>query len=398
MQENGSLASTGHCLASGPATVAGAGEVSGAGRLAARVAGAGPARALLVVGGGFARRPWRSRVLEGLAGTSLEVAVHDGAPTPGSVVALAAHARRYRPGVIIGVGGGSVIDAAKCAAILAQTPALDTGAVRRLCADGAGGQGLPVIAIPTTPGTGAEATPFATIWDTGRGRKLSLRGAALLPAAAILDPDLLAGLPGAQLASCMLDTLAQGMEAAWSAAGDDTASAFGQAALAELRGPLGAGPRPPGAAERRALILAGHYSGRAIAIAGTTLCHALSYPLTLRYGLAHGHACGLTLGRVLAYNRAVSGGDCADPRGPARVRQVTDACLAAVGAAGPAELSRRVAGFLAAAGLPASTDFGAATGSIVADALSYDRAGNNPRRPDPGVLVRLLTAAHEPHQ
>lgn len=289
------------------------------------------------------------------------------------------------------------MDAAKCTAVLIGQPELDSGVVRQLCAEGVPGPGLPVVAVPTTPGTGAEATPFATVWDRDQGRKLSLRGQALLPSVAVLDSDLLVGLSRKQLASCVLDTIAQGIEASWSTGADDAAERFGHAALAQVCGLLdntrcqsldAADPR-----RRQALLLAGHYSGRAIAIAGTTLCHALSYPLTLRYGLPHGHACGVTLGRVIEYNAAVDGSDCADSRGPERVRQAVSAAVSAAGATSVSDLAQRVDAFMLAAGLCPGINLSVDVHTVATEALGYDRSRNNPRRVDQRRLVQLLTTA-----
>jgi alcohol dehydrogenase class IV len=420
-----------HRGGSGPSTLIGAGSVTALARVAEETAGAafGPARIVLVVGAGFRRRAWRHRVLGALGAgpydgrggarahrrrARLVVAVHEGPPTPDSVAGLARRVHAHRPDLVVAVGGGSVMDAAKSAAALARYPRHDRELVLRCCANGqpgggspapAGGSGdsgdaaVPVVAVPTTPGTGAEATPFATVWDVEAGRKLSLRGPDLQPAAAILDADLLVGLPAERLAGCMLDSVAQGIEASWSTRADEEAETFGQAAVRELSGLLDRAPEGLDAAARQSLMLAGHYSGRAIAIAGTTLCHALSYPITLRYGLAHGHACGLTLARVLAFNAQVEDADCEDPRGARRVRRAIAGSVAAADAGDVDELARRVEAFLAAARLATlatlspAAELAAAAGEIAHDALSYDRAGNNPRRPDREKVVRLLTAA-----
>ncbi|MBN6051141.1 iron-containing alcohol dehydrogenase, partial [Nonomuraea sp. RK-328] len=360
-----------------------------------------PPRVLLVVGGGFARRPWRERVLAALRPAPVRVAVQPGMPTPGCVARLAGEARAHRADVVVAVGGGSVMDAGKAAAALAASSdlaaapdraatGLTAGRVAEACEDGVSGPGLPVVAVPTTPGTGAEATPFATVWDVERRRKLSLRGAAVRPAVALLDPALLAGLPGDQLAASLLDTLAQGVEAAWSTRADERAEALGAAAWAESATFLDR-PRPLGPAGRRAVLLAGHYAGRAIAIAGTTICHALSYPITLRHGVRHGHACGLTLAPVLRHNAAVTEADCADPRGPERVRAAVAGVVRAAGAADPDDLARRVEAFLAAADLPPVTGIRDDADRIAAEALGYDRAASNPRHVDAPTLARLLT-------
>lgn len=362
--------------------------------------GIGAGSVLLVVSEGFRDRPWHNELIDGLAGTSFQVAIHSGMPTPQSVLRVADQVRRQRPAALAAIGGGSVLDAAKSAAVLARLGSPDVADVRALCdRQLAGGdpperddlpeRGVPVVAVPTTPGTGAEATPFATVWDTDAGRKLSLRAPGMLPAAVVLDPDLLAGLPPSQLASCLLDSLAQGIEANWSTGSDATVELLSRTALSYLARFLGGTPDDD-PVTRGHLQLAGHLAGRAIATAGTTLCHALSYPLTLRYGLPHGHACGLTLSRVLNYNAAVSDQDCADPRGPERVSEAISASVAATGARGVPDLAHKIDAFVAAHS--PTIDLTAGADAIVSEALSYDRAGNNPRRLDQRTLTKLLAS------
>jgi len=381
-------------LFGGPRTLIGAGR---AGAVAEEIKAAaddrGPCpRVLLVTGAGFSGRSWSSGLLAALRPFRPCVCVQSGMPTPASVAQLIRTIREHRAEVVVAVGGGSVMDAAKAAAALATGPDVTPASVARACESDVRRQGLPVVALPSTPGTGAESTPFATIWDLTRGRKLSLRGDPVRPAATILDPDLLLGLSPEQLATGMLDTLAQGVEAAWSTQADARAETLGAAAWAQLTELLDRPPHRPTAGERQALLLAGHLSGRAIAIAGTTVCHALSYPLTLRYGLSHGHACGVTLARVTRFNAEVRAADCADARGAGRVREAIAAVAAAAGARDAAALAGRVEAFLARADLPRVPDLSRDAAWIAEQALGYDRAGNNPRHLDVPTLIRLLTS------
>ncbi|MEU4833780.1 iron-containing alcohol dehydrogenase [Streptosporangium sp. NPDC023615] len=386
-------------LMKSPRTLIGAGRAASVAKEAETVSRgtSRPVRVLLVVGAGFPRRPWHTAVVDALRPVRLHVAVQPSMPTPASVARLAGEARAHRADVVVAVGGGSVLDGAKAAAALSYEPADPTcESVVDACDGTAPAAGLPVVAVPTTPGTGAEATPFATIWDVDRGRKLSLRGDSVLPAVAILDPDLLLGLPGTRLACSLLDTFAQALEGAWSTRADERAEALGAAAWARLSGFLDRpdrSPRAPEAWERQDALLAGHYAGRAIAVAGTTVCHALSYPLTLRYGLDHGQACGVTLGRVLRYNAAVEDADCADARGAGRVRAAIARVVAAAGADDASTLARRIESFLASSGLPPVPDLRPDAARIAAEALGYDRAGNNPRRLSIEDLTLLLTTA-----
>ncbi|WP_033213686.1 iron-containing alcohol dehydrogenase [Kitasatospora phosalacinea] len=349
-------------------------------------------RGVLVVGGGFASRDWAPGVRAALRPAGLAVLVHRGTTTPRSVAELAAGLRAERAEVVVALGGGSVLDAAKAAAVLAahERPDADLVVARCLGRTPATGPGIPVIAVPTTAGTGAEATPFATVWDLARGRKLSLAGSGVRPLAAVLDPDLLAGLDRNALAAGVLDTLCQAVEAAWSIRSGPESTAWGLRALGQAAPALDrAAAGTPGAAERLALQRAGHASGQAIALAQTSSCHAVSYALTLRLGLSHGHACGVALGPLLRHNAAVTEADCADPRGTAHVRRLI-ADLAAPLGGSPAEAAARVEGFLAGSGLARLDELPVSAEEVAADALSYPRCHDNPRRLSHDSLSRLL--------
>lgn len=208
---------------------------------------------------------------------------------------------------VVAVGGGSAMDTGKVLAALARArrsgdarPALE--AALRGRAVEAGGS-LPVVCVPTTAGTGAEVTPFATVWDGERMLKASVAGPGMFPAAAVVDPDLTVSLPESETVSTGLDALSQGLEAWWNRNAGPVTDAFATRAarlaletLEPLVGDLG--DRSLRAAMSEASLLAG------LAISGTrtAAAHSISYPLTLRFGIPHGLACGFTLPVILQYN------------------------------------------------------------------------------------------------
>jgi alcohol dehydrogenase class IV len=122
------------------------------------------------------------------------------------------------------------------------------------------------------------------------------------------------------------------------------------------------------------------------------LCHALSYPLTLHYGVWHGHACGLTLGGVLRYNSEVTADDCTHPGGPSHVRAIVGRILVAMRCQSPAAAAARIDELMAAANLAAYRHGDYEDALIAGEAISYDRAGNNPRRFDKNQLTALIAA------
>ncbi len=152
------------------------------------------------------------RMHDALAAQGLVVHVFDGvSPNPRSdeVDAATAIARRQGCGVVIGVGGGSAIDAAKAAAV-----SIDYKSVREIIGETvpANVRRLPIIAIPTTAGTGAEVTKGAIIKDTVRGFRSGVRGDGLFPAVALVDPDLSESMPRHIACATAFDALTHAIE------------------------------------------------------------------------------------------------------------------------------------------------------------------------------------------
>ena len=117
---------------------------------------------------------------------------------------------------VIGIGGGSSLDAAKIFAVALQ--AKDNAALSRVFRDGmpaAWARDVTLITVPTTSGTGAEVTPFATLWDRRRSRKYSVSGDAVYPDLAVLDPMLTITLPPDQTLFTGLDATSHALESLW---------------------------------------------------------------------------------------------------------------------------------------------------------------------------------------
>ena len=331
---------------------------------------------LLVFGATSASRPWRRRVTRELAGLRPDVVEHARRyPTEESVAAVADAVRACGTGIVVAVGGGSVLDAAKVA--------------RARLAEERGDGSPALVAVPTTPGTGAEVTPFATVWDFERPQKDSVASPEVRPTAAVVDPELTTTMDRREYGSSALDALVQGVEAAWSTRSTAESIALGLTATGLAREAYEAAVEEPGnLGARTAVSLAGLHSGRAIAVSQTTACHAISYPLTLRAGVRHGHACSLPLGAVLAYNARP--GDCADPRGPEHVRDVVRRILRALGAREPRQVNAVLARFRRLAGLEEWSEVAVDAASVAAQAVTYGRLSNNPRRLSGEQLLALL--------
>lgn len=261
---------------------------------------------------------------------------------------------------LISLGGGSAMDTAK--AIKSMLIAPDSSAALRgdLPADAV----LPHIAIPGTAGTGAEATQFSVVYVDGQ--KASLSHPALLPDGVLLDADLLNTLPEYHKKSCAMDALCQGIESYW--AKDATDESQVQAYLAiigvldNLRAYLAGDAH---AAE--AMLDAAYRSGRAIQISRTTAAHAMSYQITKKLGLAHGHACMLTL--PVLWDKMIDNTDC--------LPVLMD--LAQKMRLGSEYMgSRLLAGILIDLGLEPETMPDEATLDVLADSVNTERLGNHP--------------------
>jgi len=198
--------------------------------------------------------------------------------------------------ILVAFGGGSAMDSAKAlAAALAGGPGWSLA--RQLAQPPAPlAAALPVCCLPTTVGTGAEVTPFATIWDRKRRKKHSLDAPGLFPKAAFLEPESTLSLPESQLRWGALDAISHALESLWNRRATPVSLAWARESLAVA---LAAFPqalaRPDDLAARAALQQSGLLAGLAISQNRTALAHAVSYPLTAAFGLPHGLAASFTL-------------------------------------------------------------------------------------------------------
>lgn len=283
----------------------GRGRLSELGRAAAEWGG----HALLVTGGrsleagGLLDEVLALLSRAGVAATRFQAA---GEPDVEAADAGAALARREGCDLVVAVGGGSVMDAAKAVAALATNGgvALDymevIGRGRPLTRPG-----LPLVAVPTTAGTGAEVTRNAVLGHAASRRKASLRSRHLLPRVALVDPALTDTLPPAMTAASGLDAVTQLIEALLSRRANPMAAAL---ALDGLSRAVAALPRAfADGADRRArddMALAALQSGLALGSAGLGAVHGFSGPLGGRFPIPHGLACAALLPHAFAVNAA----------------------------------------------------------------------------------------------
>jgi alcohol dehydrogenase class IV len=155
---------------------------------------------------------------------------------------------------------------------------------------------LPCIAIPTTAGTGSEATHFSVVYKNKV--KFSVADPRMIPATVILNPALTAQMSPYQTACTGMDALAQGIESYWAVGATGESWEYAEKAIRQAWLFLEKAVKNPDTESRQNMLEAAYWSGRAINISKTTLCHALSYSLTSYFGYPHGHAVALLLPAV----------------------------------------------------------------------------------------------------
>jgi phosphonate metabolism-associated iron-containing alcohol dehydrogenase len=203
--------------------------------------------------------------------------------------------------VVIGLGGGSAIDTAKAVSVLSR----NQGLVNEYLSGNKkiANRGVPLIAIPTTAGTGTEVTQYASFVNERKKRKLSLSHEFIHPSVAIVDPILTVTMPKFVTATTGLDALAQCIESYWSRKHTPMSDIFALNGIDLIFENLVNAFNFPGNIEfREKMALASLFSGIAISIARTTIVHSVSYPLTVHFKVTHGLACALTLPSFMRYN------------------------------------------------------------------------------------------------
>lgn len=264
----------------------------------------GVGRALLVTSPSFVRRGIAGSLLQA-CGSALVGVYGDVSPNPDVVQcdACAAMLRALRCDGVVALGGGSVIDCAKAASVFCLSGSPAAG---YLAADKpVPAQHLPLVAVPTTSGTGSEVTSVSVLSDHARGIKAPMAADSFFPAVALVDPDLTLTVPPRLTAITGFDALCHAVEAYWSRNHRPVCDALAvEAAGTLLRNIAAAVDRPDDAGVRLAMSQGSLMAGLAFAMPKTSAPHACSYPLTNLLGIPHGEACALTLDWFIRFNSA----------------------------------------------------------------------------------------------
>ena len=353
-----------------------------AGRLHEFVTAVGRAehlRALVITDPGVRVTPGFDRALAALSSSSIEARIDDSVesnPRLSSAARLAARATDESIDVLVGFGGGSVLDAAKAAAMLARNPGDPRTYIGR---NRFANSPLPFVAVPTTCGTGSEVTWVAVLSDPENATKVSIKGDAMFPNAAVVDADLLAGLPPHLVASTGLDALTHALEALTVNCSNPVSDALATEASLLLLQWLEVAVHEADGSARQHVARASTLAGMAFGNADVGAVHCLSESIGGIHDLPHGLLNAVLLTPVLrAHGVAVQG-----PLA-AFARRLPGTELAAPDNELAGSFLDRVESLTRACGLPAYADLSvphdaAARMQIAEAAAANGSNGSNPR-------------------
>ena len=267
------------------------------------VADFGATRALIISDQGVARAGLIARPQALLEAAGVAVTVLDNTPPEpdvDQVEAIFAAARAQSFDLVIGIGGGSAMDVAKIVAVLLNNPVtlrelLNKAPIAK--------RGIPTLMIPTTAGTGSEATPNSIFLVPEDELKVGIVSPRLVPDCVILDPGLSVGLPPAITASTGMDALTHAIECYMSKKGNPFSELLALKAITLItRSIRRAFSHGSDLDARHDMLLGALYGGMCIATSSTTAVHALAYPLGGKYRIAHGVSNAILLPYVMRFN------------------------------------------------------------------------------------------------
>lgn len=281
--------------------------------------------------------------------------------------------------LVISIGGGSVMDMGKLVTILSVNdgnPEEFITGNKKVIVDG-----RPLIAIPTTSGSGSEATHFAVVYIDKQ--KYSLAHQYMLPNFSIIDPLFTYSLPAKISATTGIDALSQAIESYWSIHSTEESKGYAKKALTLVLKNLEKAVNTSDKSSKNNMSVSAHFAGKAINISKTTASHALSYPLTIHFGVPHGHAVGLTLSNLLIYNSKAIENDVVDTRGIRYLKETLNELYSIFGVSSSEEVQQIIDGLLINIGLSTKlSTLGIETKDIevILNEFSEERAANNPRK------------------
>ena len=282
--------------------------------------------------------------------------------------------------LIAAVGGGSAIDVAKCIKLF-STMNPDENYLTQDKKDSR----IPLMAVPTTAGTGSESTKYAVIYD--KGEKQSVADESILPDFVVFEPELLKTLPDYQRKTTMMDALCHSVESFWSVNSTEESKILSLKALKMILQYKDAYLSNTDEGNEK-MLLASNLAGQAIHITQTTAVHAMCYKITSLYGISHGHAAALCLPAVWNYmleNTAL----CADIRGEKYLKSILRRLAEAMGSVSLENSVVKVKRMIDSLGLeyPALKDI--AELEVLADSVNPIRLKNHPVLMEREAFIKL---------
>ena len=294
--------------------------------------------------------------------------------------------------LVIALGGGSAIDMAKSISFLAAQPEEPERYIKKEI--NPTNKPKILVAVPTTAGTGSEATHFAVVY-IGKTKYSLGHQEWMLPRYVFLDPALTFDLPKYITASTGIDALCQAIESYWSTQSTGESKKYARQAIPLILANLTAAVNAPSPKNREVMLLGANLAGKAINISKTTACHSVSYPITSYFGVSHGHACALTLGEMCLFNSKVTENDCLDKRGAKYVQQNLSELCSLFQTQTPEQLQHKIHQLINQIGLNTKlTDLNITAPEhhdlIVANGFNPERVKNNPRELTEIALRNIL--------
>ncbi len=287
--------------------------------------------------------------------------------------------RENRCDLIAAVGGGSAMDVAKCIKLFCKADDNTDWLESKIIPND-----VEFLSVPTTAGSGSEATRFAVIYKNGE--KKSAGDESSLPGTVLFDPDVLKTLPLYQKKSTMMDALCHAVESFWSVASNDESRKFSKEAIdliLENMDAYLAGEKDGNVN----MLKAANLAGKAINITQTTAGHAMCYKLTTTYGLAHGHAAALCNCVLIKYMTANTD-KCTDKRGEEHLKKTFSALAEIFGLNDAGELAGKFTSIVRKLEL-APPEIKPKDLSMLKETVNTDRLKNNPVMLSADVIAEL---------
>lgn len=347
----------------------------------------GKSSALIVTDANLAKSGALDGVLDALRAANLRIEVFDGVepnPTDQNVEAGAEKLRELGDACVIPIGGGSSMDCGKSVALLAA----NGGTVEELQSSNPANATAPVIAVPTTAGTGSETNSACVITNTRLGRKTYVMHPSITPAFAVLDPELTIGLPTYPTATCGYDVLTHAVEAFVSVRSSAYSDAIALEAIGKVANHLRNAVQDGSDIEARSQMLLGSaMAAQAFNVSGLGSVHGTGHAISARLNAAHGQTLATMLPHVMEYNMPEREEKYAQvarilaPNGPATGTGAIDAAI---------QLRSDIGIDKSISDLGGTDDL---LPVLVEDATADPVNFTNPRPVDPAALEKMYSAA-----